>query len=351
MKPTQAGHRVAIVGASSLLGTELRNVLEKRRFPVSRFVTFAADEEEPDLPVVDLQLGRETVGADEKVSAAELDLAFRAAPEPSAGSRALFLRQGGHGPCLWIDLVGGLDEPAFKGPRGVLSVPFLERTARGAGPLPDSKVFISPHPAAIVLSSLLLRLAARFPLKSAVAQILASASEIGSRGVEELQKQTVSLLSFQKIPQNVFGAQLGFNLLTRLPGRRGGALAEIENRIRGQLREYLRDRAPLPALRLYLAPIFYSLGLSLYLETAQPTAPEALAGALAGEGIHVRKPAESAPSQVEAAGSSDILVDAITPDPDHPAGIWIWAVVDNIRLAALNAVEIAEALGRRIGSE
>jgi aspartate-semialdehyde dehydrogenase len=82
----------------------------------------------------------------------------------------------------------------------------------------------------------------------------------------------------------------------------------------------------------------------LYLETAEPVRPEALAQVLEGERIRLRRPSQHAPSQVEAAGSSDILVDAITPDPARREGIWIWAVADNVCLAALNAVEIAESL-------
>jgi aspartate-semialdehyde dehydrogenase len=101
-------------------------------------------------------------------------------------------------------------------------------------------------------------------------------------------------------------------------------------------------------LRVCQAPVFYSLAISLYVETAQPEAPEALAAALPGGHIHVRRRSDPSPSQVGAAGSSDILVDTIAADPDHPTGIWIWVAVDNIRLAAVNAVEIAESLRDRM---
>jgi aspartate-semialdehyde dehydrogenase len=123
----------------------------------------------------------------------------------------------------------------------------------------------------------------------------------------------------------------------------------VENHLRRQLKQYLANRVPLPALRVYQVPVFYSLAISLYVETERPEAPEALAAALAGGHIRVRRRNEPSPSQVEAAGSSNILVDTVAPDPDHPTGIWIWAVVDNIRLAAVNAVEIAESLRDRIG--
>jgi len=351
------GCRVGIAGASSLLGQELLRVLKEREFPVSSLLTFEADEEEPDLPVVDLSEHLEAVAADEKVPATELDFIFLAARHgqtpPSLRPALEAVRVGatatGQPPhCVVIDLVEALGESSGGVPHTVMSVPFLERTARSAEAPPPSGVFISAHPAAIALSGLLLRLAARFPLKGAVAQVFFPASEMGAQGIEELQKQTVNLLSFQKAPQSVFGTQLAFNLLAQLGGRHSAELTAVENNIRRQLRQYLANRVPLPALRVFQVPVFYSLAISLYVETAQPVAPEALGAALAGEHIRVRRRSEPAPSQVEAAGCSDILVDTIAPDPDHPTGVWIWAAVDDIRLAAVNAVEIAESVRGRL---
>jgi aspartate-semialdehyde dehydrogenase len=346
------GLRVGIAGASSLLGQELLRVLKEREFPVSCLLKFESDKEEPDLPVVDLSEHLETTAAGEDVSAADLDFVFLAArcgqTPPSLGPILEAVRGGAVPkqavPCVVIDLVEALGESSGDAPTGVLSVPFLERSAPGDPALPPCRVFISAHPATVVLSGLLLRLGARFALKNAVALVFSPASEMGPRGIDELQKQTVNLLSFQKIPHSVFGAQLAFNLLARLGGKHAAELADVENHLRRQLKQYLANRVPLPALRVYQVPVFYSLAISLYVETAQPEAPEALAAALAGGHIRVRRSGERSPSQVEAAGSSGILVDTIAADPDHPTGIWIWAVVDNIRLAAVNAVEIAESL-------
>lgn len=356
MRPAARGYRVAIVGASSLLGKELLAVLEDRNFPVSRLVTFEADEEEPDLPIIDLREHAQTTVTDEDIADAELDFAFLAA---RLRESPRFLRVPGDGlpgpritsppHCTVIDLGEG------PGEAGTLTVPFLDRSVFEHS---ESKLFVSAHPAAIVISTLLLRLAARFPLKGAVAQVFVPASEIGPQAIEELQKQTVNLLSFHKIPESIFGTQLAFNLLPRLGrGRRrgtrragAGELSELENRVRKQLRDYLADRVPQPAVRLCQAPVFHSLAFSLYVETLQPATPEALGAALAGDRLRLRRPSEQAPSQVEASGSSDILVDAITSDPAHPGGIWIWAAVDNLRLAAVNAVEIAEGLSARVRS-
>jgi len=40
------------------------------------------------------------------------------------------------------------------------------------------------------------------------------------------------------------------------------------------------------------------------------------------------------------------MVGDIRPDKNHPGAWWIWAAADNLRLAAVNAVRIAEELAK-----
>ena len=357
MKSFQQGYRIAVVGASSLLGKELLNVLEEHHFPFSRLVTLSDEEDELELPILDLREGLKASAFEENVTASELDFAFIAAryrrmpafldPAQTSGQ--------GRPACLVIDLSTAAPaeeatQPSSRLPRRVVCVPFLDRsfpaheTEEGGA----SRVYVSARPATIVLSSLLLRLGARFSLKSAVAHIFASASEIGSHGIEELQKQTVNLLSFQKFPRKVFGAQLAFNLLSRPCGTCGSELLALEDGLRKQLKEYLHGRAPLPALRLLQVPVFQSLAVSLFVETGRPAVPEEVGEALQGGRVQLRRRSQDSPTQVEVAGSDKILVDSVTADPDHPSGFWIWAVADNLRLAAVNAVEVAESLRHRV---
>jgi hypothetical protein len=46
---------------------------------------------------------------------------------------------------------------------------------------------------------------------------------------------------------------------------------------------------------------------------------------------------------VSAAGQGDILV-SVTIDANHKNGVWLWATTDNLRVAALTAVECAETM-------
>jgi len=358
MKSSEQGYRVAVVGASSLLGKELVNMLGERHFPFTRLVTFSDEEDEPDLPILDLSEGPPTAALDENLPASALDFAFLAARSRrmpaflDAAQNSAAEPQGRHdgrphSHCIVIDLSASppADEAAGRLIPHVVSVPFLDRAFPVREPAGGaSRVYVSARPATIVLSSLLLRLGARFPLQNAVAHVFASVSEVGSHAIEELQKQTVNLLSFQKIPRKIFGAQLAFNLLSRPAGTSGSELLAHEDGLRTQLQQYLQGRVPLPAVRLLQVPVFHSLAVSLFVETRQPVAPEKADEALEGERIQVRRRSQDSPTPVEVAGSDVILVDSVKADPHHPTGLWIWAVADNLRLAAVNAVEVAESL-------
>lgn len=350
MMATGGGFRVAVVGASSLLGKELLAVLKERQFPISRLVTpniIAAAE--PDLPVLDLSDVLEPVVAETDVGEADLDIVFLAAPLHSGSKKdrteteeSSFLQSPKRLAAATRSKVIDLCECLAGEAGGALTVPLLNQiTATQPEPATGARFLVSAHPATIILSAILLRLSARFPIKSAVGEIFDPVSEIGAQAIDELQKQTLNLLSFQKIPQKVFGTQLAFNLLPRL----GHRTTELAGHVQKELAELLGQRAPMPALRAVYGPVFHSLACSLYVELVQPATAEALTQILAGAPISVRKASEGPPSQVDVAGLDEIVLDALTTDGTHAGGVWIWAAADNLRLAALNAVAIAESLG------
>ena len=343
-----AGYQVAVIGASSLLGKELLAVLEERDFPVAELITVSGEASESDLPIVDLSRGRRTPRDYQDEIPARFDFAFVAAPHQQLASwmeRAGRERHGPKGMRAVIDLCTSVSQAATA----PLRVPFLDGpsvASQDAGGRKGLHVIAAPHAATLMISALVSRLAARFQVRSAVAQIFSPASEMGPRAIDELQKQTVNLLSFQKVPREAFGAQIAFNLLPRL-GAGYEKVDALESRVRNELAAYIGGRMPVPAVRLVQVPVFYSTAISLYIETSERVPPSDLVVALDGAPIAIRRTSEKAPSQADAAGSNEILADAIQPDASHPEGIWLWAVADNMRLAAINAVQIAEGLHRQ----
>ena len=338
-------YRVAMAGASTLLGKEILNVLKERSFPTSGVVELKPEEQQPEIPILDLEGGVLPVREDEPEQG-PYDFVFLA-PAPSAeGTRSRRTEQFA-GPAskqstFVIDTAHATPEPESA----VVSIPFLDQSfeplARAAGS--GVRFFISPHIAAIALSDLIVPLARRIKIERVIAQVFNSASELGPKAIEELQKQTTSLLSFQQMPREVFDAQLAFNLAPRLGRKARGSIASQEVRIRSELKQTLKGRAPLPSVRLIQVPMFYSLAFSLYVQAASHVTAAQIEEALAGDRVRLLRASQAVPSPAEVQGSATILVDPIVLDEDQQGGFWLWAIADNLRLAAENAVEIAENL-------
>jgi aspartate-semialdehyde dehydrogenase len=198
------------------------------------------------------------------------------------------------------------------------------------------------HPAATVLALLALRGEKAGKIQRMVATVFEPASENGQKAMDELHEQTVNLLSFQDLPKNVFDIQVAFNLVARYGQRSDLSLEGVSQRIRKHYRQIARGAVE-PALQVLHAPVFHGHAFSVYLEMEKPVALADFSKALAGEHVVVSSNPEDAPTSVNAAGQGDILVE-ITSDASQKNGVWLWATSDNLRIAALTAVECAESM-------
>lgn len=338
--PSQAGSwrgefRVAVVGAATLKGRELKDVLAERNFP-ARDTRLLDDEE---------SLGQlETVGDEPTFIQSVLpehlenvDFTFFASDEAYTHRTWQMARKAGSD---IIDL-----SYALEGETGVsLRAPWVEREL-AASPKIDfggAPVAVA-HPAAMVLALLLLRVQKAGEIARAVVTAFEPASEHGRRGMDELHEQTVNLLSFQQLPRSVFDAQVAFNLVDRYGEKSLPTLASVEGRIQRHFRTIVAGRVPVPSLMLLQAPIFHGHAFSIYIEMTAPVQVEQLTRALAGEHVEIAQGTEDSPSNVNAAGQEQIQV-TLRHDPEHASGVWLWAASDNLRLAAVAAVECAEGL-------
>src|SRR5512146_1427672 len=191
--------RVAIVGAATLKGKELTEVLGDRNFP-RRDVKLLDDDE---------SLGQlEPVGDEVSFVQAvrpehfeNVDFSFFASEESFTRRHWQFARDAGS---AIIDLSYALEHE----PGATVRSPWIERELRQpATPELQPAPVITAHPAAVVLALLALRAQKAAPLRSLVATIIEPASEHGKRGMDELHEQTVNLLSFRDLPKQVFDAQ------------------------------------------------------------------------------------------------------------------------------------------------
>jgi len=327
-------YRAAIVGAATLKGKEVAEILKDRNFPAVDVRLLDDDE----------SLGRLEAMGDEmsfiqSVRAEQfenVDFTFFASDQFCTRENWKIARDLGS---AIVDLSYALEEEASASVRS----PWVERQSGHPVALElQPGPVVTAHPAATVLGMLALRCANAGSIERFVATVLEPVSEHGQKGMDELHEQTVNLLSFQELPKTVFDAQTAFNLLARYGSQSKSNLEVVTQRISKHYRK-VASGAIEPSLFLVQAPIFHGHAFSIYVEMAKPVAVGDFAQALAGEHVIVARDPEETPNNVSAAGQGDILV-SLSCDASRENAIWLWAASDNLRIAALTAVECAETM-------
>jgi aspartate-semialdehyde dehydrogenase len=338
--------RVAIVGASSLCGKELKLVLEERNFPASDAILL----DESVMAGTLTEAGGEPtfIRALEEDSFEGVQFAFFAGSSADAERNAPIAQRAG---TTVIDLTGAL---AATG-RTTSWIPSLapvlgpRRGTEGDGS--GSLAYSSPNAPVIIACTLAAGLA-KFSPQRIVILFFPPVSERDQAGVDELESQTASLLSFREIGKTVFDAQVAFNLLSGYGAECRPRLADTRAAIAREVAQYLCGRAAgqrtegivVPAIQLVQAPVFYGYAFAAYADFASPQPGGQLEAALANLGVKFGAAEDPAPTNVSIAGESEIQMARIEPDANHETGAWVWGVADNLRLAATNAVRIAEEI-------
>jgi aspartate-semialdehyde dehydrogenase len=331
-------YRVAIVGASSLRGKDLGDLIAERRFPASDLRLIDDDVVSGTLT----EAGGEPafIQAIEEDSFEGVEFAF------FAGRREFTMRhweQAAQAGATVVDLSGAFVDLGESQPW----IPALDTVLPPPKGLREARVFFSPPAATLVACTLAAALGPLSPHRLSIV-FLQPVSERGRAGIEELESQTVNLLSFQPISQTVYDAQVAFSLLGRFgaesPEQLGGARAAISKGISRYLASRGLGSAAIPAVQLVQAPVFYSYGFSAYADVGVPADAAALEAALVAAGVSVETAGEASPSNVTVAGESRIQVAHVEADPGVAQGWWLWGAADNVRLATANALRIAEKL-------
>jgi aspartate-semialdehyde dehydrogenase len=324
------GKRIALVGPDTLLGRELRDLAGSSGSAIDLRLIASIEEE----------TGRLTREGDEPTFIGGLEpenlvdaAAVLLAGTPASTRRAL---DAAEGPAL-IDLTYAAEDHPRARLRSVMVEPEGYETAADA-------IHIVAHPAAVALALLLGRLNDEYPIVRSVAHVFEPASERGNAGLQELQQQTVDLLSFKALPKEVFDAQLSFNLLAAYGEEAPHSLEDAELRVERHLASLLSlsGGAPMPSLRLIQAPVFHGHTFSLWIEFEENPGVEAIEHSLSGKRFDVRASGTEPPNIVGIAGQDEIGVGGVTLDRNEPQACWLWAVADNVRLAARNALLVAE---------
>lgn len=329
-------YRAAIVGAATLKGKEVAEMLSERNFPAVDIRLLDDDES-----IGQLEATGDEINFIQSVRAEQfthVDFTFFAADAECTRNNWKRARDAGS---AIIDLSGALEEEPGAQVRSL----WVERE-RGQMWQPELQPApcVVAHPAALTLALLLLRARKAGAIRSVVATVLEPASEQGQKGMDELHQQTVNLLSFQPLPKDVFDTQVAFNMVARYGEKSRLSLDSLEARVRRHYQKLAGTDAPLPALMVLQPPVFHGNALAIFLEMEQAVDQDRLSHALSGDHVTLAGAEDdSQPSNVNTAGQGNILV-SLKSEAARPDGVWVWAAADNLRIAAITAVECAESM-------
>ena len=348
-------HKIAIIGAASILGKELSEALADSTLAGADFslmddesqlgqleavgdeVTFIQRIEPSSFDGADFvffsgsqEVTRKHWKSAQKAGASIIDLSYALEAEPGVVVRAPWVAPPGAS-----GINSGIDETRSDGSALNLS----------------TQAVVPAHPVAVALGLILARAQELSPVRNASATVLEPASEYGHAALDELHQQTVGLLNFQGTPKAIFDTQVAFNISPVFGAEAKADLRESETRIRRHY-DLLADDDNLPKLAIQLlhAPVFHGHGISLALEFDRPVQLDHLEAALSGEHVDVvMGDAESdVPNNLNTVGQGDVMVRVRTADgsPQPANRFWIWASLDNLKFTALNAVACALELSK-----
>jgi aspartate-semialdehyde dehydrogenase len=325
--------RIVIVGATSLRGKEVVEVIKER------------------IPSAELKLLDEEIAAGVLIDAAGEPAIIQSVDEESfegasivvfAGNEAFSAKHAEaalRGTATVIDMTGGLRSRQEVRPW----IPTLDTifpiNSFTSSQAPNA--YLSPSAPVIIASALGAVLKQWTPTVCNIV-FLQPVSDRGIEGIEELERQTVSLLSFQPIAQPVFDAQVAFNVLDRYGEKNNQSLAATRSAISRDVAAYLDGRASVPAVQLLQVPVFHSHAFTAFAELTGAPEPAEVEAQLAASGFQFAEAGEPAPSAISAAGAAQPLMGHVERDPNHWKGYWFWGVSDNLRLSAENVVAIVE---------
>ena len=337
--------RVAVVGATGVVGRTILDVMAERAFPAEEVVAFASAR-----------------SAGHKIPYG-----------PAAGGRELEVRE------LTEDTIDGFDLALFSA-GGSTSEAWAPRFVEAGVIVVDNSSFWRMHeevplvvaevnpevvedaPLGIVANpncSTMQMVVALKPILDAaglervVVSTYQSVSGTGKAAVDELTEQTRAHARGDDMPRPaVYPHQIAFNVLPQVETfKAGDDYTTEERKMMAETRKILgRDDIGVSATCARV-PVYHAHSESVNVQTREPLSPEECRDLLhAAPGVVViDDPWQGLyPLATAAAGRDDVLVGRIRRDPSHERCLNLWVVGDNLRKgAATNAVQVAELLVER----
>ena len=334
-----SSYRVAVVGATGVVGREMLTILSERDFPVSKVHAVASSR----------SIGMEvSFGEDETLKVEALDsFDFKGIDivlsSPGAKVSAEFAPRAAKAGAVVID-----NTSFWRMDKDVpLVVP--EVNAAAIGGYTKKGIIANPNCSTAQLVVALKPLHDVARIKRVVVATYQSVSGAGRDAMDELFTQTRGVFVNDPPTKERFTKEIAFNVIPHIDVFMDDGSTKEEWKMAAETRKILDPRIELIATCVRV-PVFIGHAEAVHVEFENAISVETARAALRkAPGISVvdHRADEGYVTPKEAAGEDPVYVSRIRRDPTVPHGLALWVVADNLRKgAALNAVQIAEVLAK-----
>jgi aspartate-semialdehyde dehydrogenase len=330
--------KIAVAGATGVVGRQMLKVLEERQFPVASIKALASERSRgksvffkgEEIPI-------EVLGEN---SFEGVDIALFSAGGGTSKQYAPFAARSG---CVVVD-----NSSAWRmDPEVPLVVPEVN-----PGDIPKHKgIIANPNCSTIQMVVVLKPLHDAARIRRVVVSTYQAVSGAGQAALEELREQTRALLAGEAYPPKVFPYQIAFNCIPQIPQSAAfddNGYTSEEMKMVNETKKIMGDDGIQVTATTVRVPVHTGHSESVNIETEKKlSAIEARELLVKAPGITVMDdPSRQLyPLAIDAAGQYETFVGRIREDVSHPSALDLWIVSDNLlKGAALNAVQIAELL-------
>lgn len=332
------GMRVAVLGATGLVGREMLLTLEQRNFPVSELIPLATPRSE----------GKKILFSGEEVTVHAVN------EESFKGADVALFSAGGKTSKQWAPVAAASgaividNSSAWRmDPDVPLVVP--EINAADIATAREKKgIIANPNCSTIQAVVALFPLHKAAGLKYVNISTYQSVAGTGKAALESLREGAIAAVNGREYDERIYPHRIAFNLLPHIGPFDDEGISEEEWKMVKESRKIMH----LPNLRVsgitVRVPVFRCHGESVTAQFERPISPEEAREILrSAPGVTVLDNPKNAeyPMPLDVAGKDEVCVGRIRRDTGLDNAIAMWVVGDNLRKgAALNAVQIAEKL-------
>jgi aspartate-semialdehyde dehydrogenase len=325
--------KTAVIGATGAVGREMVKTLEQRQFPVGELLLFASARSEGRV----VEFGGQGIRVQtlEATRLDGIDVAFLSAGGVVSKEFAPLLASRG---ALVVD-----NSSAFRGDR---TVPLIIPEVNGQEAVGRKGIIANPNCSTVQLVLAVEPIHRTWGLRQLFVATYQSVSGTGGRAIEELRRQTESVLGGKQVETSVYPNQIAFNLFPHIGDFDDHGDNLEERKIIFETRRFLRDDSINISVTAVRVPVFRSHSEAVVAVTEKQTsAAEVMEVLRSAPGVRLVQgdDVSSYVTPVFAEGKDEVFVGRVRNAYPEGHGIAMWVVADNLRKgAALNAVQIAE---------